>query len=132
MGLLVAGAVVVVAVVAAAVVVARPAPDGLAKSKALVADDARFVTAQGSGLTFVKVATLLRAEAESCAKRRAQGSPRCAALFSASAYAQVSAVLVLDCTRPGVFDARQSMRRYLDALSRDPPPPDVPTPVKCG
>jgi hypothetical protein len=105
---------------------ARRPPPPIERARKLVADDRGFVTARESGLTLIAVARLLRDSAESC-RRRTPTSSTCADLFAGTAYAQVSAVRVLRCTRPGVFDTRKRMREYLDGLHAGTQPrvPDV-------
>ena len=101
--------------------------DGLARADALVRDDDNFATATESGVTFTKVSTTLEQEADDC---RPATAPRCETLFAAAGYARVSAVAVLRCTRPGVFDARTSLRTLLHDLEREPAP-DIPVVVTC-
>lgn len=126
----------VVLVTAAVVVVLVQRGDDASASldhaRRLVADDANFATATDAGVTFTRISRHLQNEAEACRSSNA-GGVRCDALFSGSAYARVSAVAVLRCTRPGVFDARTSMRSYLDALSAsDDADPALPAIVRCG
>ena len=130
----VAAALVVVAGVVAAET-ASPSP--VEEARRLVRADENFATATEAGVTFTRVSSRLQSAAEAC--RRSPSSPgdavrqaRCDGLFSGAAYARVSAVAVLRCTRPGVFDARASMRTYLDALaSTDDASPPLPPVVRC-
>jgi hypothetical protein len=123
-------AALVLVVIAIAALVTRHPPTRVDRARALVADDARFSTAEETGVTFIGVAQLLRDEGESCLKRKGATASTCASFFSGSAYAQVSAVQVLNCTRPGVFDAREAMRRYLEDIARGRDS-SVPAAVTC-
>lgn len=127
--LLVAAVAVLVAAALAAAILVGDRPSPIARAQEMVAEDRNFATATSTGVTFIRIATLLREAAESCADDDGLDDPRCEALFSASAYAQITAVQVLPCTRPGVFTAREHLRGYLTALragkTPDPPPPTV-------
>ncbi|HUP85460.1 MAG TPA: hypothetical protein VM143_07315 [Acidimicrobiales bacterium] len=97
-------------------------------------DDANFATATDAGVTFTRISRRLQHEAEACRADASDDRQRghCDALFSASAYARVSAVAVLRCTRPGVFDARTSLRGYLEGLAAsDGADPALPPTVRC-
>jgi len=92
---------------------------------AVISDDARFETATDAGVAFARVASLLQEAGEDCGG----DADECGRFFTAAAFAQVTAVHVLDCTRPGIFEARRAMRTYVSAIDDDaepvpPPPPD--------
>jgi len=100
------------------------------QSRRIVNDDDRFGTSIEAGDSLAHVSSILLRAGKDCAEG-------CDALLSASAYAQVLAVRVLDCTAPGRFQVRQVMRRYLDAIeharnrsSKTVPTP--PAPPRCG
>ena len=102
----------------------------------LVRSDRNFATATETGVTFTKVSRHLESAAETCrsATRSTdlERQARCDGLFSGAAYARVSAVAVLRCTRPGVFEARASMRAYLDELAAsEEAAPALPPIVRC-
>ena len=134
---LVGGAAVVLLIVAVAVaVVLRDGSSNgdrrLHDAIRLMDDDDNFATATESGVTFTKVSTDLEAEGDRC-KPRTDGTARCDALYAAAGFARVSAVAVLRCTRPGVYDARRAMRTYLEALAKDDrASPAVPSVTTCG
>lgn len=99
-------------------------------SRKIVDDDGRFDTSIEAGDALARVGSILLRGGKDCAEG-------CDALLSASAYAQVLAVRVLDCTAPGRFEVRRAMRRYLDAVetSRNHSSTAVPTPPappRCG
>ena len=96
-----------------ALLVQRPATP-VERAQKIVASDARFATARQSGFALLKVAQLLRQQAESC-RVKDPTSRNCADLFSARPGAG-AAVSVLNCTRPGAFDTRQRVSAYLDQL----------------
>lgn len=136
-GVAVAAAVLVV-VVAVVVVVARSSSSTpVDDARELVRADDNFATATEAGVTFTRVSSRLQSAAEQC--RRSSPPPdeatrqaRCDGLFSGAAYARVSAVAILRCTRPGVFEARASMRTYLDALAAsEAAAPALPPVVRC-
>ena len=133
----VAVAAVLLVVAAVVLVRARPSPSPVDEARRLVRADDNFATATEAGVTFTRVSSRLQSAAEDC--RRSVSSTddttreeRCDGLFSGAAYARVSAVAILRCTRPGVFEARTSMRTYLDALAaaEDAVPP-LPPVVRC-
>jgi hypothetical protein len=100
------------------------------RARTVVDDDGRFATSIEAGDALARVSSILLRAGKDC-------DGGCDALLSAAAYAQVLAVRVLDCTAPGRFQVRRSMRRYLDAVeaarrtsSRLVPQP--PPPPRCG
>jgi hypothetical protein len=101
--------------------------DPLDRARDLVADDGNFATAIESGVTFTKVSTALEDAADDCEPAT---EARCENLYAAAGFARVSAVGVLRCTRPGVFDARQAMRTLLDDLD-DAATARIPAVVSC-
>jgi hypothetical protein len=105
-----------------------PGARALGHARDLVADDANFATAIESGVTFTKVSTDLEQAADDC---KPSNGPRCENLYAAAGYARVSAVGILRCTRPGVFDARQSMRGLLRDLDDDAGEATIPAVVNC-
>jgi hypothetical protein len=122
---------VVVAVVGAGAArfVTRGSRDRLARAADLLDEPDRFDTGLEAGETLARVAELLLEDARRC--RADHGAaPRCQAMSSASAVAQVFAVEVLDCTAPGRFEARTRMAGYLAAVATlgDGPGAEVPQP----
>ena len=128
----VTAAAVALLAVAVAVAVLRAGQDpggrALGHARDLVADDANFATAIESGVTFTKVSTELEHAADDCEPSSAL---RCENLYAAAGYARVSAVGVLRCTRPGVFDARQAMGALLRDLDDDARATTIPAVVSC-
>lgn len=103
---------------------------GLARGRALLADDERFDTAYRAADTLARVGELLQRDGADC--RRDDGrAARCGHLLAASAAAQVMAVRVLDCTGPGRFAARTSLRDHLDAIADGDDPGQPPAPPDC-
>jgi hypothetical protein len=128
-------ALLLVSVLAVAVLQRRgpgDASDRLRDAIGLVADDDNFATATESGVTFTKVSTALEGAADRC-RPADDGTARCDALYASAGFARVSAVAILRCTRPGVYDAREQMRTYLEALAKDDrAAPAVPPVITCG
>lgn len=121
-------ATIAIAVIAAVVLTVGGRPDGaIERAAELLESDSDFATSEDAGATFTRVSIVLQEGGEACLDRgaRAQG---CDHLFAAAAYARVSAVSLLGCTRRGVAAGRTTLRTFLDALARDPeaPLPDTP------
>jgi hypothetical protein len=80
-------------------------------------------------------AVLLRDDGRGCTKRHGDKDPRCVARLSASAYAQVVAVALLDCTAPDREETRAAARRYFTKVGAvngpAAPLPAVPVPPRC-
>ncbi|MEN3271771.1 MAG: hypothetical protein V7636_532 [Actinomycetota bacterium] len=103
-------------------------PIGAARK--IVDDDDRFATSIEAGDALAHIGSILLRAGKDCADG-------CDALLSASAYAQVLAVRVLDCTAPGRFKLRRVMRSYLDDVERSRQKsatavPTPPPPPRCG
>lgn len=99
----------------------------VADARKVLDDGSRFDTSFEAGDALAQIGGRLLD-----AGRRCDGG--CDALLSASAYAQILAVRVLDCTAPGRFEARDAMRSYLDqidGLSKSAPAPQPPRPPDC-
>lgn len=128
------------AVAVAAVVVAvglwgfwpDTAPTDLGVARAWADDDDAWVTALQAGQTSAEVSELLVSESERCGAEEdeeddAATAVRCERMLETAAWARVSSVALLRCTRPGVFAFRADLRRALDALIEgdglDQPPP---------
>jgi hypothetical protein len=98
------------------------------RARRIVDDDDRFATSIEAGDALANVGSILLRAGKDC------DDDRCGALLSASAFAQVLAVRVLDCTAPGRFQMRRAMRSYLDAVAAArrhsgvavPQPPEAP------
>ncbi len=84
--------------------------------------DPSFVSSEKGADSFADVADVLEAAGRTC------DTPTCERLLEASAYARVVAVRVLDCTLPGLYDARAGMRSYVSQLraGRATRPPSLP------
>lgn len=87
-------------------------------ARALLADDTGFETAEDAGITFVKISRVMLDGGEACADDKGDSHPSCEAMFSSSAFAQVAAVRVLECTHPGIFTAREAMREHVAEVKR--------------
>lgn len=116
------------AILAIVAYVGRSSP--LDEAKALVEDDVNFETAFSTGQTFLDIGKVLKRAGEACEDDKGPNHPDCDVMFTANAYATISAVDVLRCTRPGVFDARETMRTYLAELAANKHP-DPPRGVTC-
>jgi len=105
---------------------------GLGAVRRLVTSNGRFDTGSSGAATFARIGNELLADAKRCQgrhagpsrpDRRADGDVRCIARFQAAAAANVTAVALLQCTQPGVFEARRRLLAELDAIAavdRDP------------
>jgi hypothetical protein len=95
-------------------------------------DDGHFTTSTEAGNTIANISVKLRQSGASC-RGSDKDAPRCSAVLSAAAYAAVTAYTVLDCTAPGVYDARTAMLKYLRAVRAYSKGalPSVPEVVKC-
>jgi hypothetical protein len=93
-------------------------------------DEDRFTTGEEAGEAMADVGALLQEEGTECRSADAD-APRCDALLSASAAAQVTAARILTCTAPTRFEARTALADHLGALDEDPvaagPPPAPPS-----
>ena len=107
---------VIALVVVAAAVGLRPHESGLAKTRAALASDSRFANGPKAGSTFADISRWLLADGQACQRSRSATDHRCRLRLSASAYAGVSAFILVDCTSPGVFQARAAMRSYIDQI----------------
>lgn len=101
---------------------------------ATVNDDDRFSTGAESAQSVGRVADIMRNDGDECIRDHDARDPRCEARLAASAYAQVLAVVLLDCTTPDRDEARLALTRYLRAVGRvgeDGEPPPTPFPPRC-
>lgn len=101
--------------------------EGIDRARSWVDDDAAWATATQSGETLAEIATVLRDEAEASGCDVDGGRARCSSLYRVVAWAETSAVAILGCTRPGVFETRAAARIVLDELAdgrtvSEPPP----------
>lgn len=103
------------------------------EARGWVDDDDAWATAVQSGETLAEIAGVLRADAASagCADDAPELSTTCAARYRVAAWAEVSAVAVLRCTRPGVFAVRGDARAALDAVAAGAGPTEPPPLVDC-
>ena len=84
-------------------------------------DDNRFATATAASDALAEIGS--RLAKVNC---DVTTSSRCVRLRRATAWADVSAVLIAQCTPPLVYDSRQQFRRYLTGHGALPPTP------RCG
>lgn len=126
-----------VAAVAAVVVVHRMhRVSVLTRAERVLREDKRFPNGPKSGRVFADLSHDLLGDAQSCSNTHGRDDTRCRARFSAAAYANVTAAAVLNCTQPGIYDARRSTSQYLRSIAahdRAPtrPAPSVPRVVTC-
>ena len=107
-------------------------PTRVERAVDVLEDDDRFTTGERAGEAMADVGALLQEEGTECRSADPE-APRCDALLSASAAAQVTAARILGCTAPGRFEARTALADHLRAVDDDPrtagPPP---APPDCG
>lgn len=113
--LLLLAAGVALAAVLLIAMIGRNGRDPLERAADRVRDDGNFATAQDSGETLALVGEDLLAAARTCS-----GEKACAALLSASGWAQTAAVRVLRCTRPGIAQTRTDAANLLATLQTRP------------
>lgn len=112
---------VAIVVAVLAVLLLRDGPS-VGAALTVLDDDARFTTARRAAEAFIETSQILQVTAIAC-------SDDCSPMFEASAYAQVLAFEVVDCTLPGVHDARQALIAYLERVDEgdaDVQPPSLP------
>ena len=123
--------VVSTAVIATIVVVVRRPDDAIDRAVRLLEDDRSFTTVEDAGVTFTRVSIVLQEGGERCLDGDARPG-ECDHLFAAAAYARVSSVSLLGCTRRGMAQGRTTLRAFLAALDRDPASPLPDTPLCSG
>ena len=101
--------------VVAAVAVGRTNP--VDNAIEVVEDDAQFNRAADAGVAFIRISRVLSDAAGAC--ENTDKDDPCRAWLQAAGYAQVAAVEVINCTRPGIFEHREKMRGYLHELRDD-------------
>jgi hypothetical protein len=106
---------------------ARDGADHLARARHELADDRAFVGPRTAGAALVTASIELQRAGDDCEEDRDEGCDR---LYTAAAFARVSAVDVLDCRRPDLFTFRSRFRAYVDDLA-DGASPVPPTPPRC-
>jgi hypothetical protein len=111
----VAAAVAVVAAIGVAVVVGRRDRGPLAGPRGLITRDAGWDSAGHAAETLASVGEDLLQEGKACGR-----GPHCDDILAASGWAQVSAVLILRCTRPAIAQTRADARTLVTALARAP------------
>ena len=112
-------AVLIIAIGGVAAALAFRGPSPFDKALEMLESEDGFATATDAGTTLVRVSSLLQDAGEDCAGDSGDDDPECVELFVAAGYARVNAVSVLTCTKPGIFEARQSMRTYLLDLDEE-------------
>jgi hypothetical protein len=111
---LVAGAIAVL-VIGAVAFVLLPRPSHLDEAVQRLDDAHRFTTSAKAGQTVADISTTLRQDGTSCRTKEQRGA-KCGALLSAAAFTAVTAVSLLDCTAPDVYDTRIALGKYMRAL----------------
>lgn len=108
----------------------------LTAAEKVVADGSRFGNGPAAREAFATVAQDLLESARACdAKHHGRSRPPgCEARYSGAGLAEVVSTAVRDCTQPGIVEARNAMRTYLDQLpsitdatTKAPPVPAVPS-----
>ena len=108
---------------------------GLVSARRVLQRDARFTNGPTAGTAFADVSNLMLRDAKACAQHHSKTDQRCAARYSAAAYASVTAFALVDCTQPGVYQARRAAMQQLDGIvavddahgkARAPRVPEVP------
>ena len=87
--------------------------EDLDDARAVLDDDDAFETGKEAGVSFARLADGLLPLGRRCIETRSREDERCQRLLAAAAYAQVFAVEALDCTEPGIAEARAGLSRYL-------------------
>ena len=110
----------------------------IATSQALIAKDSAFVNGPAAGAAFARISQRMFGDAKHCASAHGDTDPRCVARFQAAAYANVTAVALLSCTAPGVYEARHLLYDELSGIASldhrrlySVPPPTVPKVPAC-
>jgi hypothetical protein len=107
----------------------------LAGTKQLLADDTRFVSADGASQAFADAAATMLESSRSCASTHRAGDARCVTRAQTAAFFQVLAAEVTGCDRDARIHAREVARAALgpvDAADRaggkrpPGPPPALP------
>lgn len=110
---------------------------GLAAARHDLASDSRFYNGPAAGAVFASASASLLRDGKACERHWGAADGRCRSRLAGAAWAQVSAVALLRCTQPGVFQARHDLQVYLGAVTalddmrgRGPVPPLSPV-VAC-
>ena len=129
-------AVVAVVLVRHSVGASRSGPVGAARG--VISDDAKFANGPTAGSTFASISARLASDGQACVRRWSRDDPRCSARMAAAAYATVVAPMLVDCTQPGVFEARKGLDDELKAIAAfdhqrpgTAPAPSVPALPPC-
>ena len=110
-------AVIVVVLVAGVFVLhRRGTSDGISTARHLLQQDARFANGPRAGNTFADLSHVLLSDAKACEHRHSSVDERCTARYSAAAYASVTAFALIECTQPGVYEARRDVLVELDGI----------------
>jgi hypothetical protein len=104
--------------------------DPLGEARSMAADDGGFESATRAGVTLTKISERLESAGDRCLTSRTR-KQSCDAFFAAAGYSRVSAVGILSCTAPGIFDARATLRDYLERLAGGFRGLDTPPVVRC-
>ena len=98
--------------------------EDLEDAQAVLGEDDAFASGKEAGVTFAKVADGLLPLGRRCVETRGREDERCQRLLAAAAFAEVFAVEALDCTQPGIEEARAGLARYLRDGGTTPRVPD--------
>ena len=112
-----AGAVALIAIAVVLTLVLRPERDRVEAALAVLDDRGRFTTAVEASDAFAEVTGLLS---------EADCKTDCARIQRATAWSQVTAVLIIQCAPAAVFEARTELARYVRGSG------ELPSTPRCG
>lgn len=113
-------------------VVQARGPDGpLARAAGVVDDRDRWTTGSAAAEALGALADGFVAEADGCRPGTDSHDDRCRDLHQATAWAQVSALTALRCSRPHLAEVRTSASELVERLRTGDPLGDPPRVVKC-
>ena len=81
-------------------------------------DSGRFGNGPKSADAFAAIASELLRAGRGCQAPRKHDERRCLALFEAAGAAETTGGFLVNCTAPGIFEARSLWRGYLDAVAQ--------------
>jgi hypothetical protein len=110
--------VVIVGLLATALLVhGRSSSAAVPAARSVIGNDARFANGPTAGATFASVSARLLADGQACTRRLRRDDPRCTARMAAAAYASVVAPMLVNCTQPGVYEARHGLDTELKEIA---------------
>ena len=97
--------------------------DDVDGARALLQRDDAFETGDEAGASFARVADALLRLGRECVDEHGRDDERCQRPLGAAAFAQVFAADALDCTEPGIDEARSGLDAYLGGADELPAVP---------